>query len=147
MRIYTFILTISLLFSCKEKTENKNIVYLSPDCGCCHDWVVHMEKNDFPLEKNMESNMYDIKINAGLPIDLASCHTAMISGYFIEGHVPADDVKRLIKENPNNIVGLTVPGMPAGINVPGMETINERAKFDVLAVNNDGSTYIWKQYE
>ena len=53
MRIYTFILTISLLFSCKEKTENKNIVYLSPDCGCCHDWVIHMEKNDFPLEKNI----------------------------------------------------------------------------------------------
>ena len=88
-----------------------------------------MEKNDFPLEKNMDSNMYDIKINAGLPIDLASCHTAMISGYFIEGHVPADDVKRLIKENPNNIIGLTVPGMPAGINVPGMEVSDEKSKF------------------
>ena len=97
MKRYSLIVIISLLFSCKEKTENKNIVYLSPDCGCCHDWVIHMEKNDFPLEKNMDSNMYDIKINAGLPIDLASCHTAMISGYFIEGHVPASDVKRLIE--------------------------------------------------
>ena len=82
MKRYSLIVIISLLFSCKEKTGNKNIVYLSPDCGCCHDWVIHMEKNDFPLEKNMDSNMYDIKINAGLPIDLASCHTAMISGYF-----------------------------------------------------------------
>ena len=136
-----------MIFSCKGKVENKHLVYLSPDCGCCHDWVKHMEINNFPLEKNLNSNMYDVKINAGLPIDLASCHTAIINGYFIEGHVPANDVKRLIQQKPNGIIGLTVPGMPAGINVPGMETINERAKFDVLAVNNDGSTFIWKQYE
>ena len=106
-----------------------------------------MEKNDFPSEKNMDSNMYDIKINAGLPIDLASCHTAMISGYFIEGHVPADDVKRLIKENPNNIIGLTVPGMPAGINVPGMEVSDEKANFDVLAIDSNGKSSVWAHYE
>ena len=106
-----------------------------------------MENNDFPLEKNMESNMYDIKINAGLPIDLASCHTAIIEGYFIEGHVPADDVKRLIKENPKNILGLTVPGMPAGINVPGMEVSDEIANFDVLAIDSNGNSSIWAHYE
>ena len=91
--------------------------------------------------------MYDIKINAGLPIDLASCHTAIIDGYFIEGHVPADDVKRLIKENPNNILGLTVPGMPAGINVPGMEVSDEKANFDVLAIDLNGNSSIWAHYE
>ena len=106
-----------------------------------------MEKNDFPLEKNMDSNMYDIKVNAGLPIDLASCHTAMINGYFVEGHVPAGDVKRLIKENPNNIIGLTVPGMPAGINVPGMEVSDEKANFDVLAIDSNGKSSIWSHYE
>ena len=106
-----------------------------------------MEKNDFPLEKNMDSNMYDIKVNAGLPIDLASCHTAMINGYFVEGHVPASDVKRLIKENPNNIIGLTVPGMPAGINVPGMEVSDEKANFDVLAIDSNGKSSIWSHYE
>ena len=60
-----YLLIISfLIISCKEEVKNKNIVYLSPDCGCCHDWISHMESNNFSLEKNMESNMYDVKINA-----------------------------------------------------------------------------------
>jgi hypothetical protein len=106
-----------------------------------------MESNNFSLEKNMESNMYDVKINAGLPIDLASCHTAIINGYFIEGHVPANDIKRLIEENPNGIIGLTVPGMPAGINVPGMEVNNDKAIFDVLAIDSEGKSSVWAHYE
>tara|TARA_Y100000996_G_scaffold326664_1_gene262714 strand:+ start:202 stop:522 length:321 start_codon:yes stop_codon:yes gene_type:complete len=106
-----------------------------------------MESNDFVLEKNMDANMYDIKINAGLPIDLASCHTALIKGYFIEGHVPAQDVKRLLKEAPDGIIGLTVPGMPAGINVPGMEVNNEKANFDVLAIDSNGKSSVWAHYE
>tara|TARA_B100000700_G_scaffold234030_1_gene259344 strand:+ start:2283 stop:2603 length:321 start_codon:yes stop_codon:yes gene_type:complete len=106
-----------------------------------------MESNDFVLEKNMDANMYDIKINAGLPIDLASCHTALIKGYFIEGHVPAQDVKRLLKEAPDGIIGLTVPGMPAGINVPGMEVNNEKANFDVFAIDSNGKSSVWAHYE
>ena len=106
-----------------------------------------MESNNFSLEKNMESNMYDVKINAGLPIDLASCHTAIINGFFIEGHVPANDIKRLIEENPNGIIGLTVPGMPAGINVPGMEVNNDKAIFDVLAIDSEGKSSVWAHYE
>jgi len=147
MKKFTFILIIYLVFSCKDIKENKNIVYLSPDCGCCHDWYLYMENNGFPLEKNMVSNIYDIKVNVGLPIDLASCHTAIINGYFVEGHVPADDIKRLIKENPNNIIGLTVPGMPAGINVPGMEVNEEKANYDVLAIDSGGNSIIWSHYE
>ena len=65
--------------------------------------------------------------------------------YFIEGHVPASDIKELLEKQPD-IAGLTVPGMPAGINVPGMETINEKAEYDVLYVRKDGSTAVWKQY-
>jgi hypothetical protein len=106
-----------------------------------------MESNDFNLEKNLDSNMYDVKINAGLPIDLASCHTAIINGYFIEGHVPANDVKRLINENPDNIIGLTVPGMPSGTNVPGMEITDEKANFDVLAIDSNGNSSVWAHYE
>ena len=97
MKKYYLLVTLFMLFSCSEEVKKKDIVYLSPDCGCCHKWISHMESNNFSLEKNMTSNMYDVKINAGLPIDLASCHTAIINGYFIEGHVPANDVKRLIK--------------------------------------------------
>ena len=77
------IICFFVLFSCIEENKNIDIVYLSPDCGCCHDWISYMEKNNFVLEKNLDSNMYDIKMNAGLPIDLASCHTAIINGYFI----------------------------------------------------------------
>ena len=141
------IICFFVLFSCIEENKNIDIVYLSPDCGCCHDWISYMEKNNFVLEKNLDSNMYDIKMNAGLPIDLASCHTAIINGYFIEGHVPANDVKRLLDENPDNIIGLTVPGMPAGINVPGMEVSNEKANFDVLAIDSKGKSSVWAHYE
>ena len=96
--MFYVIIVSFIIFSCNVEVKNKDIVYLSPDCGCCHDWISHMESNDFTLKKNMDSNMYDVKINAGLPIDLASCHTAIINGYFVEGHVPASDVKRLIKD-------------------------------------------------
>ena len=86
MKKYSLLIILVFIFSCKESVDKKkDIVYLSPDCGCCHDWISHMESNDFVLEKNMDANMYDIKTNAGLPIDLASCHTALIKGYFIEG--------------------------------------------------------------
>jgi len=147
MKIFNIIIASLIIFSCNEEDKNKDIVYLSPDCGCCHDWISHMESNDFSLEKNMDSNMYDVKINAGLPIDLASCHTAIINGYFVEGHVPASDVKRLMNENPDNIIGLTVPGMPAGANVPGMEVNDENANFDVLAIDSNGKSSIWSHYE
>jgi hypothetical protein len=147
MKKYLLIITFLFTFSCHETEKQKNIIYLTPDCGCCHDWISHMESNDFNLEKNLDSNMYDVKINAGLPIDLASCHTAIINGYFIEGHVPANDVKRLINENPDNIIGLTVPGMPSGTNVPGMEITDEKANFDVLAIDSNGNSSVWAHYE
>tara|TARA_B110000027_G_scaffold68674_1_gene73385 strand:+ start:747 stop:1190 length:444 start_codon:yes stop_codon:yes gene_type:complete len=141
------LIVLFTIFSCEGEVEKKDIVYLSPDCECCHNWISHMESNDFSLKKNMNSNLYDLKINVGLPIDLASCHTAIINGYFIEGHVPANDVKRLIKESPDGIIGLSVPGMPAGINVPGMEVNNEIADFDVLAIDLNGKSSVWAHYE
>jgi len=136
-----------LLVSCKGEEKKNDVVYFSSDCGCCHEWILHMESNNFILEKNTNANMYDIKVKAGLPMDFASCHTAIINGYFIEGHVPAKDVKKLIKENPENIIGLTVPGMPAGINVPGMEVNNDKAIFDVLAIDINGKPSVWTHYE
>ena len=147
MKKYALLIIFFLLVSCKGEEKKNDVVYFSSDCGCCHEWILHMESNNFILEKNIDSNMYDVKINAGLPIDLASCHTAIINGYFIEGHVPAKDVKKLIKENPENIIGLTVPGMPAGINVPGMEVNNDKAIFDVLAIDINGKPSVWTHYE
>ncbi len=141
------ILTLSiLLLSCEQGNSDKLVVYQSPSCGCCSGWASNMEENGFNVETVKTDDMYSAKVEAGIDITLQSCHTGFIDGYFIEGHVPYDAITKLLNERPG-IKGITVPGMPAGINVPGMEVNNERAKFDVLAVNNDGSTYIWKSYE
>ena len=147
MKKYALLIIFFLLVSCKGEEKKNDVVYFSSDCGCCHEWILHMESNNFILEKNTNANMYDIKVKAGLPMDFASCHTAIINGYFIEGHVPAKDVKKLIKENPENIIGLTVTGMPAGINVPGMEVNNDKAIFDVLAIDINGKPSVWTHYE
>ena len=147
MKKYALLIIFFLLVSCKGEEKKNDVVYFSSDCGCCHEWILHMESNNFILEKNTNANMYDIKVKAGLPMDFASCHTSIINGYFIEGHVPAKDVKKLIKENPENIIGLTVPGMPAGINVPGMEVNNDKAIFDVLAIDINGKPSVWTHYE
>jgi len=141
------ILTLSLLlFACNQDTKEKLVVYQSPTCGCCSGWVANMEENGFNVEAIKTEDMYSTKVNAGIDMSLSSCHTGFIGDYFVEGHVPHDAIEKLLNERPD-IKGITVPGMPSGINVPGMEVSNERAKFDVLAVNNDGSTFVWKSYE
>lgn len=94
MKKYALLIIFFLLVSCKGEEKKNDVVYFSSDCGCCHEWILHMESNNFILEKNTNANMYDIKVKAGLPMDFASCHTAIINGYFIEGHVPAKDVKK-----------------------------------------------------
>ena len=104
------------------------------------------EQNGLNVEAIKTNDMYSTKVNAGIDVTLQSCHTGFIEGYFVEGHVPHDAITKLLSERPD-IKGITVPGMPAGSNVPGMEVINEKATFDVLAVNNDGSTFVWKHYE
>ena len=141
------ILTLSLLlFACNQDTKEKLVVYQSPTCGCCSGWVANMEENGFNVEAIKTEDMYSTKVNAGIDMSLSSCHTGFIGDYFVEGHVPHDAIEKLLNERPD-IKGITVPGMPSGINVPGMEVSNERAKFDVLAVNNDGTTFVWKSYE
>ena len=141
------ILTLSLLlFACNQDTKEKLVVYQSPTCGCCSGWVANMEENGFNVEAIKTEDMYSTKVNAGIDMSLSSCHTGFIGDYFVEGHVPHDAIEKLLNERPD-IKGITGPGMPSGINVPGMEVSNERAKFDVLAVNNDGSTFVWKSYE
>ncbi len=120
-------------------------VYKSAYCGCCEKWVSHLEENGFNvISQNME-NMQKIKGHYGISGELQSCHTGVINGYFIEGHVPASDVKKLLTEKPD-IKGLSVPGMPAGANVPGMETRPGNASFDVLAVGED-DVKVYSHYE
>ncbi|ASK36153.1 metal-binding protein [Alcanivorax sp. N3-2A] len=111
-------------------------VYKSPYCGCCEKWVAHMREHGFDVNVHDTENLQAIKVRAGLQPGQGSCHTAFIDGYAIEGHVPAGDVKRLLKEKPD-ARGLTVPGMPAGS--PGMEMGEQRDAYQVLLFGDQGS--------
>lgn len=120
-------------------------VYKSPYCGCCNKWIAHLEQNGFKVVSHDLENMQPIKSQYGVSPKLQSCHTGVIDGYFFEGHVPASDIKRFLAEKPD-VKGLSVPGMPAGANVPGMEVRPENANFDVLAVGNSKTT-VYAHYE
>lgn len=123
----------------------KVTMYKNPGCGCCTKWAEHMVSDEaFEVREIPASNIYDIKAEAGIPRTLSSCHTAKIGGYFVEGHVPSADVKRLLEEKPDAI-GLTVPGMPVGS--PGMEVEGrDAAPYDVLLIKKDGSTEVFSSY-
>lgn len=119
------------------------VVHKSPTCGCCALWVDHMRKAGFAAKVNDVDNMSPIKERVGVPYGMGSCHTAEVGGYFIEGHVPAEQVLRLLKEKPK-AKGLTVPNMPIGS--PGMEHGNTQQPYEVHLVNNDGTTTVYARY-
>ena len=114
-------------------------VWKSATCECCGAWVKHLEADGFTVKVNAAepSTLASLKRQAGIGDKLASCHTAMIDGYVIEGHVPGTDIKRLVAERPQAI-GLAVPGMPVGS--PGMEQGAEFEPYDVLLIKKDGTT-------
>jgi len=118
-------------------------VYRSPSCGCCSGWIEHLERHGFEVKDVKRDDVMPIKRQLGVTGELASCHTAVIDGYVIEGHVPADDIKRLVAEKPA-VAGLTVPGMPTG--APGMEMGERKDPFAVLSFRRDGSVEPYSQY-
>nr|WP_228141710.1 DUF411 domain-containing protein [Marinobacter sp. X15-166B] len=118
-------------------------VYKDPNCGCCIDWANHMEDNGFRVKSIDTQRLNHIKADSGLTPALASCHTAFVDGYVIEGHVPADDVKRLLAESPDTL-GLAVPGMPIGS--PGMEMGDRRDPYQVLMFNDRGQTRVFSEH-
>jgi hypothetical protein len=126
-------------------TEGAIEVWKSATCSCCKNWVKHLEANGFAVTVNeADPSMLDrIKRQSGIGEKLASCHTAKINGYVVEGHVPAPDIKRLIAERPDAL-GLTVPGMPVGS--PGMEQGAETEPYDVLLIKKDGTTEVFARH-
>jgi hypothetical protein len=119
-------------------------VYKSPTCGCCVEWATHLRDNGFAVTEKDTEELYTLKALAGVPDEVASCHTATVGGYVIEGHVPAGDIHRLLSEQPKAL-GLAVPGMPPsspGMDVPGYEN----TPFETLLVDHDGSTEVWEQH-
>jgi hypothetical protein len=114
-------------------------VYRSPSCGCCKKWVEHIRAAGFRVDVKELDDLSEIKATLGVPSALQSCHTGVLGAYFIEGHVPADLARRLLKERPK-ILGLAVPGMPIGS--PGMEGgVPER--YDVIAFERTGVTRVY----
>jgi hypothetical protein len=118
-------------------------VYKSPTCGCCADWVDHLKDNGFEVEVTETNSLNPIKQAAGLTPSLTSCHTAFIGDYVIEGHVPANDIRRLIADAPK-ASGLAVPGMPVGS--PGMEMGDRKDRYQVLMFNDSGQTRVFSEH-
>lgn len=120
-------------------------VWKSPTCGCCKDWIAHMEKSGFRFSVHEVGNTA-MRQRLKVPMALGSCHTALVGRYAIEGHVPAKDVQRLLKEKPDAI-GLTVPGMPVGSpGMDGPEYGGRKDPYDVLLIAMDGSTRVFSSY-
>ena len=116
-------------------------VYKSPTCGCCKEWVTHVQKAGFKVDVKDMDDMASVKADAGVPASVQSCHTAVVEGYAVEGHVPADVIRRLLKERPK-VAGIAVPGMPAGS--PGMEVPGRKAdRYDVVTFDRKGSTGVY----
>jgi hypothetical protein len=143
-RALTIISLTFFLSACEQSIANEITVYKSPSCGCCTGWVDHLKAAGFEVTAINHDNMDSIKQKYGVSDKLASCHTAIIDGYILEGHVPANDVKRLLKEKPA-IIGLTAPGMP--MHSPGMQPENlEPKNYDVLTFDKQGKTSVFSHY-
>lgn len=121
-----------------SRTASDVVVHKSPTCGCCSAWVEHLRSEGFSVEVRDSDDLEPLKARLGVPVAQRSCHTAEVGGYFVEGHVPAGDIKRLLAERPA-ARGLAVPGMPLGS--PGMEVPGGHIEpYDVELVSRDGAT-------
>ncbi len=119
-------------------------VYKDPTCGCCQNWVKHLQAHGFVTEVTVMQDLADFKSKHNVPTRVQSCHTAVVDDYVLEGHVPAADVQRLLTERPA-ILGLAVPGMPIGS--PGMEVPNMKAvKYNVVSFDRQGQLKVYSSY-
>lgn len=121
------------------------VMYKNPGCQCCTKWAALMNDDQFEVVEKPIPNLMEVKREKGVPPRFESCHTAMVGEYFVEGHVPIEDVNRLLEEKPEGAIGLTVPGMPIGspgMEVPGREPDN----YDVYLVKEDGTTEVFASH-
>jgi hypothetical protein len=115
-------------------------VYHSPTCGCCKLWIDHMKAAGFQVRAVDMEDITEVKQASGVPMRLRTCHTALVDGYVIEGHVPADLVKKLLAEKPK-VTGIAVPGMPLGS--PGMEQGDQKDPYEVFLFDKTGKTTVY----
>lgn len=117
-------------------------VHRDVNCGCCKDWIKHLQANGFTVNDHVEADMSAVKTRLGVPYAMGSCHTGVIDGKFVEGHVPAEQVRLLAKRN--DLKGLAVPGMPMGS--PGMEMGDHKDAYQVIGVTQDGQDTVVANY-
>ncbi|NWA30981.1 DUF411 domain-containing protein [Pseudomonas sp. D8002] len=117
-------------------------VHRDANCGCCKKWIAHLESNGFKVNDHVESNMSEVKQRLGVAPRLASCHTGVIDGKFVEGHVPADQVLALRKRD--DLLGIAAPGMPMGS--PGMEMNGSSDAYQVIGLTRDGKDVVVADY-
>ena len=137
--------TLLLLGGCQEEAVVDQLVidvHRDANCGCCKDWIAHLEDNGFTVRDHVEPDMVAVKMKHGVPPRLASCHTALIDGRFVEGHVPAEQVLELRKRP--DLRGLAVPGMPVGS--PGMEMGDRQDAYQVIGLTRNGQEGVIARY-
>ncbi len=148
MRISKTFLAISLLVAnVGVSAESKPIdivVHRSPTCTCCGKWLEHLKENNFNVEDIVTNDVQSIKDKYGVTREMASCHTAIVDGYVVEGHVPANDIKTLLKTKPK-IAGIAVPGMVNGS--PGMEMGKTKDPYKVMSFDRENHAKVFNSYE
>jgi hypothetical protein len=122
--------------------QTRITVYKDPSCGCCKNWIAHLIKHGYGVDAKDTPAMAEVKRTLGVPEALTACHTAVVNGYLIEGHVPAADIAKLLKEKPK-VAGLAVPGMPMGS--PGMEGPRQQ-HYQVFSFDKNGKTKVFASY-
>ena len=140
----TLLLTIMAVSFSYAEMAKEMTVYKTPYCGCCSEWITQMKGKGFNIKTIIQDNFDAMKASKGLTPQTASCHTALIDGYFIEGHVDYSAIKKLLTEKPKDIKGLTVPGMVVGS--PGMEMGNKKDPYNIIAIKKDGSKVIYEKH-
>ena len=135
----------SLIAASQQKAAGPLVeVFKTPTCGCCSQWVEHLRTNGFTVRTNDLNDLTEIKKARGVPDAVQSCHTAVVSGYVVEGHVPAADIQRMLKEKPA-IAGIAVGGMPAGS--PGMDYPGTKAQpYNVMSFDKNGTTRVFAKH-
>ena len=119
------------------------VVYKNPHCGCCTKWVEYLEQNNYNVTVESTRDVLSIKARLGIPEQLAACHTAIIDGYIVEGHVTHRDITKLLLFRPN-VKGIAVPGMPIG--TPGMERGDSVESYNVMSFDDQGNIEIFKEH-
>jgi hypothetical protein len=153
---YSTLLALGLLTAaaCAEETDPEApeaisadlmqvVMHKNPGCGCCDIWADHLREHGFTVKVTEDPKVYDLKEARGIPQPLFSCHTAFVGDYFVEGHVPAQDILSLLRLKPDDVSGIAVPGMPLGS--PGMEHPRPQS-FNTIALGKDGDAYVFSSH-